>query len=317
MLRTNPPKLILLTNVDRRRPQVFVLPDRLAASLWWSAAVTMAWLLVMSGVVRGGTIYVDSRLGNDRFNGRAQAPEGDASGPVQSLAAAARRAGAGDSIVLANRGTPYYGSLTLFGARHSGAGRLPFTIYGNGSTLSGAKPIAKGCWQHVTGDIWRVTPSNKTYYQLVLDGAAVPSADCDATSKSLPEIPEGEWCAWRGAVYFHAPAGVNPDTMSLSLADQQVGITLLDVDNVVIRDLTLKHYRLDGINAHDRAKNIVLENVTLEANGRAGLAVGGTSQVDVRDSHMQQNRTASVLITELGEANLENSQYDVKPTVVE
>ena len=317
MLRTSPQKLILLSNAGRRRNVVFSLPDRAAATLWWSAAVTVAWLLVMGGVVRGGTIYVDSRLGNDRYDGRAQAPEGDSSGPVQSLAAAARRAGAGDSIVLANRGTPYYGSLTLFGARHSGAGRLPFAIYGNGATLSGAKPIADGCWQHVQNDIWRITPLRKSHYQLVLDGTAVPSADCDAKSASLPDIPEGSWCVWQAAIYFHAPAGVTPDTMSLSLADSQVGITLLDVDNVLIRDLTLKHYRLDGINAHDRCKNIVLENVTLEANGRSGLAVGGTSQVDVRDSHLQQNRAASVLITELGEANLENTQYDVKPTVVE
>ncbi len=35
-----PSKLILLTNVDRRRPQALVLPNRRAASLWWSAAVT-------------------------------------------------------------------------------------------------------------------------------------------------------------------------------------------------------------------------------------------------------------------------------------
>lgn len=317
MLRTSPQKLVLLRTVDGRRPLMFALPDRIAPSLWWCMAVALAWLLVMGGVVRGGTIYVDSRLGNDRYDGRAAAPEGDSSGPVQSLAAAARRAGAGDSIVLANRGTPYYGSLTLFGARHSGAGELQFAIHGNGSTLSGAKPIAKGCWRHVAGDIWRVTPLHKTYYQLVLDGTAVPSADCDAQSKTRPEIPDGQWCAWQGAIYFHVPPGVNPDTMSLALADEPVGITLLDAEKVLIRDLTLKHYRLDGINAHDRCKNIVLENVTLEANGRAGLAVGGTSQVEVRDSHVQQNRAASVLITELGEANLKNSQYDVQPTVIE
>jgi hypothetical protein len=316
MLRTSPQKLVLLRPITNRRPQPFALPDHIAASLWWGAAVALAWLLVMSGVVRGGEIYVDNRLGNDRYDGRARAPEGD-SGPVQSLGAAALRAGAGDSIVLVNRGTPYYGSLTLFGADHSGAGRILFTISGNGSTLSGAKPIAKGSWQHVTDDIWRVTPIHKAYYQVVLDGTAVPSADCDPKSKTLPAIPSEKWCAWQGAIYYHAPAGVNPDTMSLSLADEQVGITLLDVENVVIRDLTLKHYRLDGINAHDRCKNIVLQNVTLEANGRAGLAVGGTSQVEVREAHIQQNRVASVLITELGEANLKNSQYDVKPTVVE
>lgn len=317
MQRTSPHKLVLLRSAGNGKPQVFALPDRFWPSLCWAAFVALAWLLVMSGAVRGGTIFVDSRLGNDRYDGRSQEPEGDASGPVQSLMAAARRAGPGDSIVLANHGQTYYGSMTLFGSRHSGAGRLPFTIYGNGATLSGAKPIADGSWRHVSGNIWRVTPMRKTFYQLVLDGTAVPAANCDANAAALPQIPAGEWCVWRGALYYHAPAGVNPDSMNLALADEQVGITLLDVDNVVIRDVTLKHYRLDGINAHDRCRNIRLENVTLEANGRAGLAVGGTSRVEVLNSHVQANRGASVLITELGEANLKDSQYDVKPTLVE
>lgn len=316
MLRTTPHKL-LLRPIARGRPQVVVIPDRVGPSLWWIVAASLAWLLVMSGSVRGGTIFVDNRLGNDRYNGLAAAPEGYRNGPVQSLAAAAHRVRPGDSIVIANHGRTYYGSLSLVGARHSGAGNRPFVIYGNGVTLSGAKPIATGSWQHVRDDIWRITPVRKTFYQLVLDGTAVAAAACDATATTLPAIPSGEWCVWQHALYYHAPVAVDPNTLNLSLADEDVGITLLDVENVVIRDIKLQHYRLDGINAHDRCRDVLLDNVTLEANGRAGLAVGGTSQVVVRSSNMQHNRVASALITELGEANLENSTYDIKPTLVE
>ncbi len=181
----------------------------------------------------GRTIYVDSRLGNDRFDGRAQAPEGDTSGPVQSLAAAARRAGSGDSIVLANRGTPYYGSLTLF--RSATQRRRAPAVYDLRERFDTerCKANRQGCWQHVTGDIWRVTRSTRRTISGARRRGGPFSGLCDPSSKMLPEIAKGEWCAWRGAVYFHAPAGVNPDTMSLSLADQQVGITLLDVDKVV------------------------------------------------------------------------------------
>lgn len=317
MLRTSSHRLLMLRSHSSSRPRVVVLPDRVGPSLWWMVSVSLAWLLVMSGMARGGTIFVDNRLGNDRYDGLMAAPEGDRSGPVQTLAAAAHRVRPGDSIVIANHGRTYYGSLSLVGARHSGAGNRPFYVYGNGATISGAKPIATGAWQHVRDDIWRITPVRKTFYQLVLDGVAVTEAGCDAADTTLPSIPAGEWCAWRNVLYYHAPAAVNPNTLNLALADEQVGITLLDVQNVVIRDVRLQHYRLDGINAHDRCRDVVLENVTLEANGRAGLAVGGTSQVVVRGSTLQGNRVASALITELGEANLENSTYDIKPTLAE
>jgi hypothetical protein len=291
--------------------------ERSLAAMWWTALVAAAWLLVLSGAVRGGTIYVDSRLGDDRYDGRSPTPNGETSGPVQSLRAAVRRVNTGDSIELAKDGATYYGSLTLFGPRNSGSSLRSFTINGNGATLSGARPVPSGTWQRVSRDVWRVTPVRKAFYQLVLDGVAVTEAKCDRSAKSLPAIPSGHWCAWRGAVYYHATAGVDPNTLSLSLADEEVGITLTDVDDVVIRDLTLQHFRLDGINAHDRSGGVELINVTLQANGRAGLAVGGTSRVVVRDSKVIENRAASVLVTELGEADLQNTQYDVKPTVVE
>lgn len=307
-------QLVQVTAGGRRSP-VVRFAGQWPAALWWAVAVALAWLLVLSGAVRGGVIYVDSRVGDDRYDGRSQEPTGTLTGPVQSLEVAVARSRSGDSIVLADNGHPYYASVTLFGDRNSGASGQPVTIEGNGATLSGARPIAAGSWQHVEGDVWRVTPVGKTYYQLILDGKAAPEVAAERSAAALPALSEGTWCAWRGAVYYRAAGGVDPNTLSLSLADADVGITLLDVQHVVIRNVTLQHYRLDGINAHDRCRDIELVNVTLQANGRAGLAVGGTSRVHVRDSKLQQNRVASALITELGEAELQGSEYDVAPTV--
>jgi hypothetical protein len=150
----------------------------------------------------------------------------------------------------------------------------------------------------------------------VLDGQAVPEAECERTAPQLPRIPVGQWCVWRGAVYYQAERGINPNVMNFSLADEDVGITLLDVHNVVISGLTLRHFRLDGINAHDRCRDILLENLTSEENGRAGVAVAGTSQVTLFAGKLRSNRRHSLLITELGAAAVEQSELDVDPTVV-
>jgi hypothetical protein len=201
------------------------------------------------------------------------------------------------------------------GERLSGAPVLPFMIVGNGAVVSGAKPVPADTWQLVADQTWRITPVAKAYYQLVLNGEAVPEVAYPRDAAELPDLPEGHWCAWRGAVYYRAALRDDPREMDFALADEDVGITLLDVHDVVIRDLTLRHFRLDGINAHDRCRNVLLQNVTCEQNGRAGVAVAGTSLIRIEDSRLIDNRAHSLLISELGEADVENCELDAAPTL--
>lgn len=284
------------------------------ALIWWTA-LAVGWLLVMAGLARGETIYVDHRLGDDRYDGLSQTPISEYTGPVRSLQRGLQLASHGDTIVMAERGGVYYESVTLWGDRHSGDTQVPFRIVGNGAVLSGAKPVPEGEWHHVGGGIWRITPIRKGWYQLVLDGQAVPETICDRTAGALPAIPVGQWCAWRGAVYYRAERGASPNTMNFSLADEDVGITLLDVHNVVISGLTLRHFRLDGVNAHDRCRDVLLENVICEENGRAGITVAGSSQVTIVAGKLRDNRRHSLLISELGAAAVERSELDADPTV--
>jgi hypothetical protein len=90
----------------------------------------------------------------------------------------------------------------------------------------------------------------------------------------------------------------------LEFAAEEVGITLLDAEDVVIRNLELRHFRLDGVNAHDRCKNIVLDHVRLIENGRAGLAVGGSSLVGIKDSELLGNRVTQVLNAEVAQTEI-------------
>jgi hypothetical protein len=282
--------------------------------LVWFVALLCAWLLVLTGLARGETLYVDSRLGDDHNDGLTASDEGGGNGPLRTLRRAVEIAQPGDEIRLTNNGAPYFGGVTLFGDRHSGLAGGAFTITGNGAVLSGAKPVPEQSWELAHDMIWRLVPLRKAYYQLLLDGKAIPEAACPPDAKSLPELQAGQWCAWRGAIYYRADVGGDPNRMNFALADDEAGLTLLDVHNVVIRGLTLRHFRLDGVNAHDRCREVLLDHVISTENGRSGVAVAGTSKVYLLDSELTANRVHSLLITERGEADLEGCKLDRPPT---
>src|SRR5262249_7318096 len=156
-------------------------------------------------------------------------------------------------------------------ARFSGG----FTIQGNGATVSGAKVVPLDAWKYMGNDVWRFIPFRKAWYQLVGGERALPEVSVPPGAAVLPELPPGHWCAWRGAIYFRTLPGTSLSESRLTFAAEEVGITLLDVEGITIHDLELRHFRLDGINVHDRCRQIILDSVRLAENGRCGLAVGG------------------------------------------
>ena len=83
----------------------------------------------------------------------------------------------------------------------------------------------------------------------------------------------------------------------------------------MISDLTIQHYRLDGISVHDRTSNIVLRNVTLVENGRAGLTVAGSSTVQVDGAETRANRDFSMLVQEAAAVDVRETVFDTEPTV--
>lgn len=282
-----------------------------------SVGLTALAFLGMLPAAQGATIYVDSRVGSDAFDGLAREPINEYTGPLKTLQRAMQLIDAGDTLELTDNGTPYYGSLSLVGARFSGTVGAPLRIVGNGATISGALPIAPDTWREEAPHLWRVTPRRKGHYQLVLDGAVVPEVDCPPGAGSLPELPEGHWCAYRGRIYYRSPVENDPRMQAFALADAEVGVTLLDVHHVEIHDVVIEHFRLDGINAHDRCNDILLIGVTCRGNGRSGLCVAGTAKVILRSGRLVDNREYSLLITELGQALVEESETVPAPTIAE
>lgn len=272
-------------------------------------------VLCLPRALSAGTIYVDSRLGNDRRDGSAPNTISEMSGPVRTMQRAVQLARHGDTISIANNGAPYYGSFSLVGERYSGSEVYPFVIEGNGAVLSGAKWISPDSWRPVASDLWRITPIRKGHYQLILGGEALPEVAVPRGAEALPLLAPGEWCVWRGAIYLQTERNERPADMDLALADEEVGLTLLDAHDVVVRNVVLEHYRLDGVNAHDRCRNVLLENVVCRQNGRSGLTVAGTSELGAVGCRLEQNRLHSLLIEEKGAAALEECVLDREPTV--
>jgi hypothetical protein len=252
-------------------------------------------------------LYVDNRDGDDINDGRSPEMVSALHGPVKSISRALKYCRGSDTVHIINRGIPYYESLEMVGPRFSGG----FTVDGNGAVVSGARQVPFDAWKSLGGGLWRFKPYRKAFYQLINDDQALPEVPCPRGAIQLPEIPPGHWCAWRGSVYYRAlpRESLTKYDRPLVFAAEEVGITLLDVYDVTIHNLELRHFRLDGINAHDRCKKVILDNVRLIENGRAGLAVGGTSLVGLKDSTVERNRLADVLNTELAQTEILTSNF--------
>jgi hypothetical protein len=274
-------------------------------------------ILLGAGKAHARTIYVDSRIGNNTYDGTSAEPLNAWVGPVRTLHRAMQLVCPGDVLVLVDNGTPYFGGLSFVGSRFSGTPDHPFRLEGGGAVISGAKPLGPGSWVEVGSNLWRTTPIRKGWYQLIRDGEAVPRVELSAPLDGLPQLPVGSWGDYRGAIYYRTPPDQTPLQHDLALAEDETGLTLLGVRNVVISNITFQHFRVDGINAHDRCQNVTLENVSSIENGRAGVVVGGTSAVTIVGGEIAGNAEDSLRIVELGEASVTDTTFDTPPRVVE
>jgi hypothetical protein len=80
------------------------------------------------------------------------------------------------------------------------------------------------------------------------------------------------------------------------------------VDNVVVRDLVIQGFQLDGISAHNSARRVSIEGVTCRGNGRSGIAVGGASLVEVVGCLIGDNAEAQLLTLPLSETRVRDTK---------
>lgn len=264
-------------------------------------------------------IYVDNQSGADRADGLVEKPTNEFSGPVRSLRRALLLARPGDVITIANTGVPYFESVSLVGKRLSGTLDQPLKIVGNGAILSGARAIPDGGWQKAGDNLWKVNPFRKGHFLLVLAGQELTEVRPESGGpwRELPPLEVHQWCSFKGQIYYRSAERDEPHNKPFGIAVEECGISVYGTQEVVIEDLTIQHFQLDGIGVPDLAKKIELRNVKLIQNGRAGLRVSGAAVVTLRAATIEKNGRHSILLQGLGSAEVVDSSLDVEPTLTE
>lgn len=259
-------------------------------------ALVAALALASAGSLAARDIHVNNVDGDDRNQGHSATAGSGLSGPCRSIARGLFLARAGDRIVLAKTTEPYRESITLEGPRHSGVSTQPFRIQGNGAILEGRQEVRTGAWQPLGGDLYGFPAARQSLGMLYRDDRpAYPRARPIAQSTPRTLRP-GEGLLHDGWYYARLDAGRTPSQYQFSAAALPVGITLYNVQGVIIEDLVIQGFQQDGVCAADGAFDVRLTGVTARGNGRSGVAVCGASRVTIELGLLANNGRAQAWV---------------------
>ncbi len=257
------------------------------------AVLVLAWWTLPSAAP-ARDIYVNNVAGDDRFDGTAPVTQGARMGPCRTLAHALKLADKGDRVILAATSRPYRESVTLQAGRHSGTAEHPFEIVGSGAVLDGSADVPEGIWKHVGDEVYRFSPPRMSFQLLYLDGRPATRVPIGPTDLGMPPLKPLQWCLFQRDVYFRPEGGRTPGSYRLEYCALPVGITMYEVRHVVIRDLIVQGFQLDGINAHDGVFDALLKRVTCRGNARSGISIGGASRVQIDECLVGGNGEAQL-----------------------
>ncbi|MBI3466469.1 MAG: right-handed parallel beta-helix repeat-containing protein [Planctomycetes bacterium] len=286
----------------------------------------VCWFLVLlPSVCLARQVYVNNTTGDDRSSGMFPEIRSVADGPVTTIGRALRIARGGDVVVIANTGIPYNESLIVDRPELAGSdpprvaaddlvyryhpyrigeqiGDFPLIIEGQGAVLRGAKRLPPDVWTQVGEGTYRYQPLRKAHYQLVVNGGVASEVPVERSRTSPPELAPLQWCAFRGFVYFRVEPGRYIDQYELEAPLLDVGLGLHNARNVIVRNLNVELFRLDGVAVTGHSRNVRLGNIRSTGNGRSGLSVSGTSQVQLVGLDLAGNRITDRLVLLKGRA---------------
>lgn len=261
-------------------------------------AITLLMLSVVLWLTRtaaAATVYVNNVLGDDLNDGTQPESHG-AGGPVRSLRKALYICRPGDRILLAPTGEPYRESIGLSAAKHCGTFISPFTIDGQGAVLEGAEPIPYTAWEIVGGAVFRFRPAWATYQRLFLDGKPAVERKIATGETRLPVLQPREWYRRGAYIYFCVDHDKLPRDYNLACSARQTGITLYHVHDVIVMNLVVQGFRLDGVNVNDGVLDSGVLDITSRGNGRSGITVAGSSKVRIEGCLVGDNGEQQLLV---------------------
>lgn len=259
---------------------------------------------------RAQVVYINNASGNDAFDGRSPRPLGGGRGPVKTLQRALEIAAPGETIRLALSDRPWVGGLSSGRPGLGGIEGNPVIIDGAGCTITGRMPLPPRVWSYMGNGVYRMQPFRKGYYQLFLNGEPATYVDYKPSTDNaeLPQLNPLEWTHDEGHIYFRVKENSYIEDYALEYPGDDVGLDLYGVRHVVVRNLTLEGFYLDGITVHGDSSNVLIESVTSRFNARSGLAIGGIATVEVRGSTFTANRLCEIYSYNAGQAVLRDCQ---------
>ncbi len=271
-------------------------------------------LLLLALPAAARDVYVNNATGDDRLDGTAPQRGDGYAGPVKTIGRALKLAQKSSRIVLAKTEQPYRESISLSGRNHIGAPDEPFIIEGNGAVLDGSKLIPHQAWEHYFDHVFRYRPYWLGQQVLFINDEPIVRRPGGVPRKQPPTLEPREWEAAAEWVYFRVEKGRVPENYAISHAVLPVGVTLYHVHDVVIENLTVQGFRLDGVNFNDGADNCGLSGVTCRRNGRAGIFVGGACDgVVIQSCEAAENAEAQLLLRGYSRTLVRDSKLVASP----
>jgi len=264
-----------------------------------------------AGQANGAELVVDNLRGSDV---QAKNDGIRTQSPYKTLQRAINNAIMGDSIRLVETGQPYRECVSINTNNALGTAYFPLIIEGSGVTLDGTRPLGVLDWSAMGADLFELNFRSPGYVKF-LAASDQPTPENLGHVSELSQLKPFQYGRNTGSVFFKSRPGETPQGYGLRVSAEQTGLTLYDVGNLIIRNLNVVGYRLDGINCHDLVNNVRFENLVVTHNGRSGISVGGSSQVLVINSSAASNGESQVR-TE-GQSLLELSNVKIDDTLAQ
>jgi len=213
---------------------------------------------------------VDGVSGSDENDGVTK--------PFKTIGRVLRSLKTSDTLMLAKMDEPYREALRL---RVGGTPERPLVVEGNGATLSGADPAPKTGWVEANGVYSLAQPTQVKF----LFG---PNMRCER-GKSATELDTQHWWWENGKLYFRPAEGKTPGDYDLEMAVRTSGVATNGTGQIIVRNLTCKHFWNDGFNIHGGSAPLWFENVVGVWNGDEGFSAHENAECYVRGGDFSNN----------------------------
>jgi hypothetical protein len=130
-----------------------------------------------------------------------------------------------------------------------------------------------------------------SYNQLFLDDQPLPRIK---PAGGPAQLKPRQWALHDGWLYFRCEQDRLPQSYNLTCCLHPAGITLYDVHDVIVENLVVRGFYLDGVNAHDTTTRTDLIGLVCKDNGRSGISIGGASRVRIDTCTASGNGAAQV-----------------------